>query len=116
MSGGPVALPSDANAARYQKRRPMVHLVDLCCHLVAISQFISQEHFQGGCVCVCACVRVHIKCVCVCVCVYAYQVFSKREPYSKLFSYDTKMSSAFLLSSQVYSGIFRKLHAKRYPN
>ena len=68
------------------------------------------------CVCVCVCVSVcvvcmHIRCVCMCVyayqvlcvCVYgcgvyAYQVFSKRDPYSKLFSYDTKMSSAFLLS------------------
>ena len=42
-----------------------------------------------------------VLCVCVGVCgcgVYAYQVFSKRDPYSKLFSYDTKMSSAFLLS------------------
>lgn len=41
-----------------------------------------------------------------CECVYAYQVFS--DSYSKPFSYDTKMSSAFLFSSQVYSGVFRK--------
>ena len=123
MSGGPVALTSDTNATRYQKRWPLVHFVNLCRHLVVISQFIRQEPFKvtcTPCVCVCLCVSVcvsvcvvcmHIRCVCMCVyayqvlcvCVYgcgvyAYQVFSKRDPYSKLFSYDTKMSSAFLLS------------------
>ena len=78
MSGGPVALTSDTNATRYQKRWPLVHFINLCRHLVVISQFIHQEPFKVTCtlcvcvsVCVCLCVWcVCISGVCVCVCMH----------------------------------------------